>query len=71
MAEPWDNPNEIEYDKFFVACTEEYEVEYEIHKFDDYTKQKIKHAIKKCCKEVPAPHLREKFDECMKKYLQS
>ena len=71
MAAPWDNPNKKKIDRDFVACTEKYEREYEIHKFNDYSKQKIKHAIKKCCEEVPAPHPREAFDKCMKKHLQS
>ena len=71
MAKPWDNPHKKKIDKDFVACTEKYEIKYELHKFNLYRKQKIKNAIKKCCKEVPAPHPRKKFEECMKKYLQS
>ncbi|AZV46856.1 hypothetical protein C3L23_06090 [Nautilia sp. PV-1] len=71
MAAPWDNPKEKEKDKTFVACTEKYEKEYEIHKFEHNAKQKVKKAIEKCCKEIPAPHPREKFEECMKKYLKN
>ena len=62
MAKSWDDPNKINIDKDFVACTEKYELEYLANKYNVSIS-----LVRECCEETPVPHSREKVEECIKK----
>jgi len=55
------------------ACTERWEVDYLVDKLKKHFPKKeeaaIRSAIEACCKQVGAPHPREKFVDCVVKRL--
>jgi len=60
-AQPWDDSTKKKRDRPFVSCTEDYEIENEAKKY-----HVSKDIIKECCEEIPAPHPRKDFEECIK-----
>ena len=72
LNEDWsdyDNKKKKWEDRFFFSCDESWEVDYLVGKirkvYPSKTETAIRSAIASCCKEVPAPRLREKFVRCV------
>ena len=70
--EKLDDKEIIHPDKPFVSCDEEYEINYIVNNLVKKLKINLilaKKAVRDCCEEIKAPHLREEFIDCLKKKI--
>ena len=60
-------------DGLYVSCEEEHELRYLkdliLEEFPDFDKEAVDEALEQCCENVPAPHSRTDFWECLQSIL--
>lgn len=65
----YDNRKKRWEDRFFFSCEESWEVAYLVSKikkkYPSKSEQDIRTAIASCCREISAPHPRDKFVRCV------